>query len=136
MGTIGEAARPVGEGSGPLSDDRSRGMLSPPSNQGAGSVRDSSVGSMRSGPVRELNAGPGRDRRPMSGDGSIGGASTGAARQPNDSAPPQARPITDSELIGLEQQLRDVEPVPDAESAPGFEAAPEALEPAPEEPEN
>jgi len=74
----------------------------------SGTVQGSSTGGMLSGPVRELN-GPGRaSTGPVSGDGSIGSASSGAV-----TAPPRAveRPISDAELQQLGEQLRHVEPL-------------------------
>jgi len=131
---VSENSTNVGAGGGSVRDGSVGSMHS-------GSVRGSSVGSVRSGPVSEGSAGP------VSGSGglvsapdvmSVGESSVGAVKK--DLASPLGERISEPlhELGPLQEQLRQIKPLPRTAThppaqAPQMEAAPvlppEALNP-------
>lgn len=113
-GTLTDVSRPVGEGSGSVRDASRGSVGSNTLRDVSRPVRDGVQRSMRSGPVSESSAGSLREGRGMYGSGSIGASSAGAVTQP-DHLPPlrMERPVTEADIRRLEEDLRDVELLPE-----------------------
>jgi hypothetical protein len=109
-GTVGEGSRPVGEGSGSVYDSGHRGMLSGPLGASSGPVGARSRG-MLSPSIGDVTVGSALSGRPVSGGGSISASSSGAITQ----QPPRHfdRPVSESELQQLQEQLRGIQPLPE-----------------------
>jgi hypothetical protein len=144
----GEWSKPVGEGSGPVSElsvpfgpgsrpVHERGRTVREGSGGpviSGPVRDPGTRSMKSGPVSELSRGPVSEGRAMSGSGSIGWFSAEAVKK--DLASPIGEHISNplTELAPLQDILRQRAMAPPvdavaelpalaADGAPSHEAA-------------
>jgi hypothetical protein len=116
---VSENSTNVGAGSGSVRDGSVGSMHS-------GSVRGTSVGSVRSGPVSEASVGP------VSGSGglvsapdvmSVGESSVGAVKK--DLASPLGERISEPlhELGALQEQLRQIKPLPRTTTHPSAQAS-------------
>ena len=108
-GPVGQGSGPVGEDSGSVYDSRDRGMLSGPLGESSGRIGAGARG-MLSPSIGEASVGSVRSDRPLSTIGSLSAASSGAMAQP-----PRHfdRPLSESELHELQEQLRAIEPLPE-----------------------
>jgi hypothetical protein len=117
-GPVSEISTNVGAGSAPVHVRGASPRDRDPARLSGNSVRASAARDLRSGPVSEISSGPVSARRDLGRTVTVTESSTGAVKL--DRAAPIGERIADPlrELGDLQEHLRNVQPLPPAESEP------------------